>query len=475
MMRPARRGGAAGREDGTRFRLYPAYDDGFRNPECILLSPPAGSLEPGPSDMRMYTVNPLCKDAPYDPPFYEPPYRGPQHAPACPDPAGQFDRIPIDSQQFLAAHTYGAVRRTLDIWEAYLGRPVTWWHAAFLPQLELVARVEWANAHSGPGYLEMGRQADETGRLAPFCLNYDVLAHETGHAILFSQVGIPPESSVTREFLAFHESFADLIGLVGTMHFRSIIGQLLTETAGNLYIENVISRLGEISRTEQIRVADNLATMDDVADLRLAPDGGWIDPTGLDRNQHAIAEPLTGAIFDNIVEFYQDDLVAMGLVPQAADPRGWTVEAVARASGYLRIASARSFTRFAAEFESALHRARDLVGHCMAHVILTVRPETLSFAGVAARFLEAAAAQGQAHILPALLENFLWRGIDPRPHLLMEVARGAPRSRRRRPGRLFVAESPNRTRGCDCGNLHGFLRAGRLMTHPHRAQLVKPE
>ena len=251
MMRPARRGGAAGREDGTRFRLYPAYDDGFRNPECILLSPPAGSLEPGPSDMRMYTVNPLCKDAPYDPPFYEPPYRGPQHAPACPDPAGQFDRIPIDSQQFLAAHTYGAVRRTLDIWEAYLGRPVTWWHAAFLPQLELVARVEWANAHSGPGYLEMGRQADETGRLAPFCLNYDVLAHETGHAILFSQVGIPPESSVTREFLAFHESFADLIGLVGTMHFRSIIGQLLTETAGNLYIENVISRLGEISRTEQ--------------------------------------------------------------------------------------------------------------------------------------------------------------------------------------------------------------------------------
>ena len=133
-------------------------------------------------------------------------------------------------------------------------------------------------------------------------------------------------------------------------------------------------------------MADNLATMDDVADLRLAPDGGWIDPTGLDRNQHAIAEPLTGAIFDNIVEFYQDDLVAMGLVPQAADPRGWTVEAVARASGYLRIASARSFTRFAAEFESALHRARDLVGHCMAHVILTVRPETLSFAGVAARF-----------------------------------------------------------------------------------------
>jgi hypothetical protein len=30
-------------------------------------------------------------------------------------------------------------------------------------------------------------------------------------------------------------------------------------------------------------------------------------------------------------------------------------------------------------------------------------------------------------------------------------------------------------RGCNCGNPHGFIGARRLMTHPHRAESVKPE
>lgn len=108
----------------------------------------------------------------------------------------------------------------------------------------------------------------------------------------------------------------------------------------------------------------------------------------------------------------------------------------------------------------------------MAHVMLTVRPETLSFALVAARFLETAVALGEANILPALLDHFLWRGIDPRPHLAIRIprARGGPRGRERGP--LIVTELPNRVRGCNCGDMHGFISARRLMTHPHRAEAM---
>lgn len=464
-----------GPPEGTRFRLYPAYADGFAEPELVTLSPPAGSLGPGPADMAMVTVNPLRKDQPYNPPGYMPPYRGPVHRPAPPDKDGHFDWIPVETEQFLAAHTYGSVRRTLDIWEAELGHRIVWWHAAFLPIVELIPLVHWANAHSGPGFIEMGRQPTASGGIAPFCLNYDVLAHETGHAILFSQIGTPEPLAVTREFLAFHESFADLIAIIGILHFHAIAAHVLSETAGDLYRPSDVSRIGIISRTEQIRIANNSATMADVANVQLAPDGSWTDPSGQNRNQHSIAEPLTGAVFDILVEFYQDTLVRQGLIPAASDVRGWTEREVASASESIDRTFAESFARFAPVFRAALDHARDLVATCMAHVMVTLKPKTLNFARVAARFLEAAAALGQASILPALLGRFLCRGIDPRPHLSIAIALGRVRRPSRARGTLIVPEAPNRVRGCACGDVHSFLAARRLMIHPHRAETVVPE
>ena len=107
---------------GTRFRLYPSYAEGFAEPEVVELSLPAGTVRAGPSDHSMCVVNPVQKDAPYDPPHYVPPYRGPVYAPALPGPDGHFDHIPVETEQFLAAHLYGTVRWTLDIWEHYLRR-----------------------------------------------------------------------------------------------------------------------------------------------------------------------------------------------------------------------------------------------------------------------------------------------------------------------------------------------------------------
>ncbi len=452
---------------GTRFRLFPSYAEGFAEPELVEVSLPPGSIGPGPRDPWMYAVNPLRKGSPYDPPNYVPPYDGPVHAPAMPDPAGHFDHIPVESEQFLAAHLYGTMRHTLDIWEHYLRRRVVWWHADTVPEVELIPVVHWNNAQSGPGFVEMGQRPNQFGRLQPFCLNYDVMAHETGHAILFAEIGVPSPEQVSTPFLAFHESFADLVSLIGVLHFRSVTERLLQQTEGNLYVLNLVNRIGEISDTEQIRLADNLATMDEVADITMAPNGQWIDPTGLDRNQHAIAEPLTGAVFDVLVEFYQDGLVARGLIGPPHDARGWTRQEVAASMAAVQHGSARAFARFAAGFHAALADARFLVGRCMAHVMLTVRPETLDFPRVAARFLEAAAALGQARLLPELLDHFLWRGIDPRGFLAIDVP---PRMRRRAGGKghLRMTEAPNLVPGCACGSVHGFERALRLMPHAYR-------
>ena len=73
------------RDSGTRIRLFPQshYLADFSEPETVWLSPPAGSVMPGPADDRMYVVDPVEKD-PYEFP-YLPPYRGPSHPPVLPD------------------------------------------------------------------------------------------------------------------------------------------------------------------------------------------------------------------------------------------------------------------------------------------------------------------------------------------------------------------------------------------------------
>ena len=307
--------------EGTRFHLFPSYAEGYTEPEIVEVSLPPGSIGPGPSDPWMHVRNPIFKNEPYSPPVYVPPYTGLVYSPANPGRHGHFDEIAFGTEQFLAAHTYGTVRLVLDIWQYYLASPIVWWHADLFPEIELIPTVNWQNAQSGPGFIEMGQISDDLGRPQPFCLNFDVLAHETGHVILFSKIGVAPE--VTEAFLAFHESFADLISMVAVLHFPSVRMRLLHQTWGNLYSLNVLTRFGAYSDTQQIRIASNQTRMAEVKDIRLKADGSWFDPSGLDRNQHAIAEPLTGAIFSVLVEIYQDELVSRRLINPELDARGW--------------------------------------------------------------------------------------------------------------------------------------------------------
>lgn len=457
---------------GTRIRLFPSFAEGYAEPEVVELSLPPGTIGPGPSDASIYVVIPVDKQEAYDPPGYVPPYRGAVYPPAMPSASGNFDHIPVETEQFLGAHIYGCVRRTLDVWEHYLRRRVVWWDADIHPQMELVSMVQWPNAQSGPGFLETGRKINHYGQMAPYCLNYDVIAHETGHAILFSQIGVPHPDEVSTQFLAFHESFADLVALIGTLHFPSVATRLLQQTDGNLYILNLVNRIGVISDTEQIRLADNTTTMAEVAGIRMAPDGSWIDPVGQGRNQHAVGEPLTGAIFDILVEIYQDDLVRRRLIAPNLDPRGWTRDEVYAAMDHVHNESARAFAGFARGFYASLANARNVVAHCMAHVMLTVHPGTLSFERVAARFLEAAAAWGQAPILPELLDHFLWRGIDPRPLLTIAIPPGLRRHPAKIRGRLAVREVPNPSPYCACCDLRAYWIARRFMPHAHRVERV---
>jgi hypothetical protein len=88
----------------------------------------------------------------------------------------------------------------------------------------------------------------------------------------------------------------------------------------------------------------------------------------------------------------------------------------------------------------------------LARCVQRLDPDDLDFATVAARFCEALVELGQGHLLPAFVDNFLYREIDPRP-LLGGVV---PVSGRPPLGRAIALD------------LHGITAVGRLIQHPHR-------
>src|SRR3954468_16974728 len=184
---------------GTRFRLFPQSPETglFSEPETVTIALPPGSIGPGPSDDRMYVADAVGKLVPFGEGIWPsaPPWPGLVRPPVAPGPDGNFDHIPVDSPDFLPVHMYGVARLVLQIWESYLGRPVHWIEAFEWPRLELVPVVDWDNAHFGPGYMEAGVRRDKLGIPALFCLNFDVMAHEMAHAILFSVVGFPSRTT----------------------------------------------------------------------------------------------------------------------------------------------------------------------------------------------------------------------------------------------------------------------------------------
>ena len=458
---------------GTKFRLYPQWNEGWIEPEVVIVSSPQGSLAPGPASSSLRAILPVDKAEPYDPPSYRPPFRGPCRAPAVPDRHGDFDHIDSTAPQFLPAHLFGCVRWTLDIWESYLRQEVVWWHAEANPQLELCALVDWNNAQSGPGFIEMGARDNLEGVRQLFALNFDVVAHETGHTILFATIGVPPPDRLRAEFLAFHESFSDLVALVAALHFPSVATLLLAQTSGDLYVLNLVSRIGEMSSQEQIRTADNTVTMDDVAGLRLEADGSWFDPAGQGRNAHALAQPLSGAMFDLFVEVFQQRLAARGGLPGGVDTRRWNRhEAMHHLTRSLE-RSARALARSTEVFDAALAEARDVLGAAMAHVMRTVEPDRLSFDVVAGLVLENVLPRPGMPPTDDLIEIFLIRGIDPRPTLharalpLASAWGSVPYAERAR--RVVRAtHALHAGLGCRCGPA-SFLHANRLICHPERA------
>jgi hypothetical protein len=392
---------------GTRFRLYPQAPYGSATPvepETVWLAAPPGSIGPGPQDDRMYTVDPVGKAQPYGivptPQggllVYGPPWRGPIRPPARPDAEGHFDHLEADTPEFEPAHAYGCARFVLDVWETYFGRPLRWHFERDYRRLEISLLRDLDNATAGYGFMELGANF-AGGKAQLFSLNFDIIAHEIGHLIIYSELGLPRLDQIEGEYFGFHESAADLCALVSVLHFDAVVDDLLATTSGNLYTFNELNRFAELSEVDQIRVAGNASKLSDFA-------LGWSD-------EHDLSQPLTGAIFDTFIDIFHESLVDRALISPEVEDLMDRIEREPKYEGVIQALFDQAFAANPPGFKLALLDARDHLGAVLAETWRRLSPNSLNYDDVGDLLLDIDVELTGGRFQQAILNNFLWRDI----------------------------------------------------------------
>jgi hypothetical protein len=392
---------------GTRFRLFvqSPFAEAGDEPEIVTVSSPRGTVGAGPSDDRMFVIEPVGKKWPYGvnraplgtPFVYLPQWKGRRVAPAVPDEDGNFDYLTPDMPGFEAAHAFGSVRFTLDVWENYLGEPLDWHFSESFEKLEISILPQWDNARYGYGFLEIGSQFEKDGSVLPFTLDFDIIAHEVAHAIIFSILGVPEDNAEFPEYAGFHEAFSDCVSLIAAMHFPSVIGKVLDETSGNLYRSNRIARFSEFPGNRQIRNANNTRTMYEFVD-------GF-------KNEHDLSEPLTGATFDILADIFQEILLERELISAEAEELAETVEFGGAESTELQDAFDRAYADDSEGFAEALVDARDIIGSYLTETLWDLDPDFLDYGDVVEAMLAVDERETGGRFAEIIDRNFERRGI----------------------------------------------------------------
>lgn len=158
--------------------------------------------------------------------------------------------------QFHQQMVYAVAMSTVERFERALGRPVFWRgqvDGSFRRRLSLQPHaLRQANAFYDPeqvallfGYFDA--DADDPGEHRPgdrvySCLSYDVVVHETTHAIL-DGMQRHFNNPTNPDVLALHEAFADLVALLSHFTLADILEHEVKRTRGDLETESTLGSL----------------------------------------------------------------------------------------------------------------------------------------------------------------------------------------------------------------------------------------
>lgn len=202
------------------------------------------------------------------------------------------------------AHTFAVIRQTLTMWEqSRNGAAIPWaWNTGTNTSV-LTNHPRGFNG-ANAFYTRNGKSLSfgfftPTGAAAPVftCRSLDIVAHETGHAILdglkpgWLGIGNVPQTG------AMHEAFGDLTAIFLALTQFDQVETFVALTRANLHAKNFLAAVAEqfgsaLGRPSGLRNADN--------DLKLSQVSNQV---------HELSQVFTGAIYDILADVYSFELV----------------------------------------------------------------------------------------------------------------------------------------------------------------------
>lgn len=216
---------------------------------------------------------------------------------------GDFIQTP-GTDEFDTVHTYAVVRQTLTMVQRAVsstGNPVPWqWNSplngaalqVFAHGLPNTMNAFYSRQQKALKFGDFIMPGSNPPKRVYTCQSFDIVAHETGHAILdglkpgWLTLGNPPQTG------GLHESFGDLTAIFLALSQLDQVEAVIAQTKANLHNKTFLADLAEefglaLGRPNGLRNADN--------DLTLSQTGNEV---------HAISQVFTGAIYDILSDIF---------------------------------------------------------------------------------------------------------------------------------------------------------------------------
>ena len=227
-------------------------------------------------------------------------------AQVSPNAFGDFIVSP-NTNQFDAVHTFAIVRMTLTMFQRALANddtapPLPWqWNSATNTVPLHVFPHGLPNVMNA--FYSRNDKALKFGHFIPngatervyTCRSLDIVAHETGHAVLD---GLKPDWLLNNnppQTGGLHESFGDLTAIFLALSQLDQVEAVITQTKADLHDKTFLADLAEqfglaLGRPNGLRNADN--------NIKLSEAGTEV---------HAISQVFTGAIYDILADIFDHE------------------------------------------------------------------------------------------------------------------------------------------------------------------------
>lgn len=217
----------------------------------------------------------------------------------APNAFGDFIQNP-GTDEFDWVHTFSVVRQTLTMYQRLLGTAVPWqWNSAtntdpiqVFPHAGVTMNAFYSRNLKALKFFFFNKPGAPIPPPVVFtCRSLDIVAHETGHAVLD---GLKPGwiTSSAPQTGALHESFGDLTAIFVALSQLDQVEGLVAQSKANLHDKNFLADLAEefgnaLGRPNGLRNADN--------DLKLSQVGTEV---------HDLSQVFTGGIYDILADIF---------------------------------------------------------------------------------------------------------------------------------------------------------------------------